>query len=420
MKTLSTTLTRTAATDRDIEKQGDAMNPSQGARQRGAILPLVAISMVVLLGFMALALDIGLMMWRKSQFQSAVDAAALSAAQCRFLNDNSEADANACGRETLDFNLATNGVSRDVLKSQFTWSNEQDYVDVVVRSEEMDSLFAGIFGEENAVFRINAVARAGMIGEPHEVETIPLIVPESRLCPSSEQCDEGDYHQFPVRAEAIFPDDMNTIGYPGKDDYVPGSYGGKLAAALAGTGHPMTLNKEYRYCQGDDCRYSGYGEMEEFIEEGLNSRFECDDQETHNGALWCNRDDDDDEFSYRKELFPPDKSNATKLDKYVEKTSNYRRIVNVGIGARTSFNKIKATKTGCFLLLWEVDDPGEWWDDDDFLRQATPRDDDVEGIWLRYISSDDINTHDELKAYCGMGSGGRTLVLLDQPDSVDS
>ena len=396
------------------------MNPSQGERQRGAILPLVAIAMVVLLGFMALALDIGLMMWRKSQFQSAVDAAALSAAQCRFLNDNNESDANACGQETLKFNLVSNGMSRETLESQFTWSNEQDYVDVVVRSEELDSLFAGVFGDENEVFRVNAVARAGMTGEPREVESIPLIVPEYWLCWPFKRCEEGDYHRSYVPAVAIFPDDLDELEYPGDEDYLPDSYGGKLAAALAGTGHPMTLNTEYHYCQGDDCWYSGYGEMEEFIEEGLNSRFECDDPETVDGVKWCNLDDDDDEFSYREALFPPDNSSATTLETYVKNTRNFRRIVNVGIGSPTSFNKIKATKTGCFLLMWEVDDPGEWWDDDDFLRQKTTRDDDADGIWLRYISSDDIKTHDELSRYCGMGSGGRTLVLLDKPGSVDS
>ena len=49
--------------------------------RRGTILPLVAISMVTLLGFIALAIDLGMVMVAKTQLQNAADAAAFAAAR---------------------------------------------------------------------------------------------------------------------------------------------------------------------------------------------------------------------------------------------------------------------------------------------------------------------------------------------------
>ena len=46
--------------------------------RRGVILPYVAISMVALLGFVALAIDLGMVMVAKTQTQNAADAAAFA------------------------------------------------------------------------------------------------------------------------------------------------------------------------------------------------------------------------------------------------------------------------------------------------------------------------------------------------------
>lgn len=53
----------------------------RGKEERGAVSILVAILMVVLLGFVALAVDVGLMYAEKAQLQNGADAAALSIAQ---------------------------------------------------------------------------------------------------------------------------------------------------------------------------------------------------------------------------------------------------------------------------------------------------------------------------------------------------
>src|SRR5208283_5113243 len=49
--------------------------------RRGMILPYVAISMVALLGFIALAIDLGMVMVAKTQTQNAADAAAFAGAR---------------------------------------------------------------------------------------------------------------------------------------------------------------------------------------------------------------------------------------------------------------------------------------------------------------------------------------------------
>jgi Flp pilus assembly protein TadG len=49
--------------------------------ERGAVAILVALLLVVLLGVAALAVDIGLIAWTKTQLQTGADAAALAIAQ---------------------------------------------------------------------------------------------------------------------------------------------------------------------------------------------------------------------------------------------------------------------------------------------------------------------------------------------------
>src|SRR5579871_3919040 len=64
-------------------------SPIQSGR-RGSILPLVALSLVGLVGFTALAIDAGMLMVSKTQCQLAADAGAMA------------------GARTLDGNVATN------------------------------------------------------------------------------------------------------------------------------------------------------------------------------------------------------------------------------------------------------------------------------------------------------------------------
>ena len=61
-----------------------ARRPSHAKRSRGAILPLTAIALVGLCGFVALAVDVGMLAIARAQAQDAADAAAVAGAACSF------------------------------------------------------------------------------------------------------------------------------------------------------------------------------------------------------------------------------------------------------------------------------------------------------------------------------------------------
>jgi Flp pilus assembly protein TadG len=86
--------------------------------RRGTILPLVAMSIVVLCGFIALAVDVGMMMTARTQCQNAADAAAL--AGCRTLDGTSTG--NVSGATTQAQNAAAANVilGQAVLASDVT------------------------------------------------------------------------------------------------------------------------------------------------------------------------------------------------------------------------------------------------------------------------------------------------------------
>src|SRR5262245_20351547 len=52
-----------------------------GTGRRGTILPLVAVSLVALIGFVALAIDLGMIMVARNQAQNAADVAAMTYAR---------------------------------------------------------------------------------------------------------------------------------------------------------------------------------------------------------------------------------------------------------------------------------------------------------------------------------------------------
>src|SRR5215469_14967021 len=73
---------------------------SARARRRGTVLPLVALCIVALLGLVALAVDVGLMMVARNQCQNAADSAATAAARALngdVSNNNNYAAAGPAG-----------------------------------------------------------------------------------------------------------------------------------------------------------------------------------------------------------------------------------------------------------------------------------------------------------------------------------
>ena len=53
----------------------------RATHRRGAIVPLTALSLIALLGFVALAIDLGLLMIARNQCQNTADSAAMAGAR---------------------------------------------------------------------------------------------------------------------------------------------------------------------------------------------------------------------------------------------------------------------------------------------------------------------------------------------------
>ena len=114
--------------------------------QDGQTLIQVALFMVVLLAFLALAIDVGHIYAERRRMQNAADAGALAGAWEICFGDPSQAEATA-----RDYTIARNGAQAADVDVQ-TWTV------TVVASETTDTFFAGIIGIPTA--DVGAVAEA--------------------------------------------------------------------------------------------------------------------------------------------------------------------------------------------------------------------------------------------------------------------
>ncbi|MDQ3345305.1 MAG: pilus assembly protein TadG-related protein, partial [Chloroflexota bacterium] len=78
---------------------------SDGGRERGQVLIMFALALVVLLGFAGLAIDVGRLVAERRHVQNAADAGALAAC-VRLIDGATDAEAAETGREVALLNLA--------------------------------------------------------------------------------------------------------------------------------------------------------------------------------------------------------------------------------------------------------------------------------------------------------------------------
>ncbi len=187
--------------------------PAMLRDQKGAVAILTAFSIVILIGFAALAIDIANLLAAKNELQNAADAAALAGAQVLYLEDGSAVNpgANEVAYETAIAHLSQ-GVAietgedyasntGDIQRGHWNWishtfvdnastlptelwdvSDEQlaedtDFINAVrvaVRRQgtPVTAFFARIFGYEGFVLEASAVAWIGFAGsiEAYDVD----------------------------------------------------------------------------------------------------------------------------------------------------------------------------------------------------------------------------------------------------------
>jgi Flp pilus assembly protein TadG len=132
--------------------------------QRGVILVLLGVMMAVLVGFMGLAIDVGLMFWVRRRAQTAADAAAMTAVLEMKRGSTFQ---NASNAAVIDSGLNgfTNGqsnttvtINRPPLSGPMAGDNQA--VEAIV-SRTVPAYFMRIMGRNSMVIRARAVGRLG-------------------------------------------------------------------------------------------------------------------------------------------------------------------------------------------------------------------------------------------------------------------
>lgn len=207
--------------------------PGTSDKERGAAAVLVAFSMVVLLGFAALAVDVGAMYAEKAQLQNGADATALAIAgdcakgiTCATAmadNDNRLADENANDDSSGVFSVSQPSANSVRVE---TYAQEAGSAD-----DSFTLFFAKIFGNDTT--SIHTVAEAAW-GPPSAAATLPWTVSEcvfkTFLSPSqlASLTSSGNFEGSPSDARVLLRYDKNTPTYSGcesQNGYRPGGFG---------------------------------------------------------------------------------------------------------------------------------------------------------------------------------------------------
>ena len=163
-------------------------------RERGQILPLAALMLVVLLGIGAFAIDIGYAYYAKRQLQSAADAAALAGAQDLPNAATAVATATSYGAANTPANLAsfaftyqTKCTATAIIATGCTASVNPNEL-LVTATASTDTWFAGMFGYKH--FNVTAHANAC---SPCSSTPVDIVIALDR---TGSMCDSKDAGNF--------------------------------------------------------------------------------------------------------------------------------------------------------------------------------------------------------------------------------
>jgi hypothetical protein len=115
--------------------------------QSGQVLPLIAISLAVLLGFAGLAVDVGYLEYQLQQQQTATDAAALGGAQALAHSNCGSASAAESAAQTDAFeNGYASGVSPVSPPSSGPYASNDCAITVQIQTQHVTNFFSKLFG----------------------------------------------------------------------------------------------------------------------------------------------------------------------------------------------------------------------------------------------------------------------------------
>ncbi|WP_028279693.1 TadE/TadG family type IV pilus assembly protein [Arthrobacter sp. H5] len=212
-------------------KYSPRLRLSENEHERGAVSVIVAFLLVVLLGFAALAVDVGAMYSEKAQLQNGADASALAiASDCA---QGACGDVFATGRAYANGNANddSSGIQSITFPDTTTVRVETNARDASTGADHFSLYFARAMGFNET--EIDASAEAAW-GAPSAGNTLPWTISqcvfEQFLSPSqlSELNSTGSFTGDPTATPILMRYDKNTPDYPGcvaQNGYNPGGFG---------------------------------------------------------------------------------------------------------------------------------------------------------------------------------------------------
>ncbi|WP_411837543.1 pilus assembly protein TadG-related protein [Paenarthrobacter ureafaciens] len=216
-----------------LSRQQKKANRHPGSRgdstERGAATIVVAGLMVVLLGFAALAVDVGALYAEKAQLQNGADAAALAiATDCA---EGSCGDSTATGNQFANINANDSSSGAAVSFPAATTVRVETNARDSAGQNSFSLYFARVLGFESAT--VTASAEASW-GAPSAATTLPWTVSEcvfkKYLSPTqlASLNSTGTFTGDPVPTHLLLRYDENTPTVPGcaaQNGYQPGGFG---------------------------------------------------------------------------------------------------------------------------------------------------------------------------------------------------
>jgi hypothetical protein len=138
------------------------------SEESGQVLVVAVLSMTALMGFMALATDVGILFWNRRNMQTAADAAAVAGA-LDYLYNGSTTSAIAAGKVASSANGVTDGTGSAVVTINTPPSfgpnaGNSGYVEALV-SKPNPTFFMGMFGVHSVTVGVRAVAGTPTYGQ---------------------------------------------------------------------------------------------------------------------------------------------------------------------------------------------------------------------------------------------------------------
>jgi Flp pilus assembly protein TadG len=209
-----------------------------GSEERGTVLVLVAAVMTVILGFAALATDVGALVLERNRLQNACDAAALAAAR--------ELPSTVAAKEKAAEYLEYNGVNPEEAVISFDSAGTRVSVEA---TRQVNFTFARIFGLSGSEVSAKASAVFGSVKSITGV--VPFGIPDQTLVYGQE---------YKLKAGS-------------RDEYGPGNYGALALEFTGASGYENNLKYGYSGTVSvGDWVSTEPGNMSGPTEEGVNYR----------------------------------------------------------------------------------------------------------------------------------------------------